>query len=559
MKPRVLRRAGEVVPFARAADRSTAAEPAGPPPLEVQRPRAPLAQPAPAELWVGVHLPELALDALPVGAKAAPRAVLELQDRVQRIVVPDASAARAGVRAGMSLAAALALVSELQTAPREPWRERQLLERLAVRAQRRFTPRVSLEPPDGLLLEVKGSLHLFGGARELLRALAAECSDAGVRAAPALAPTPLAALAAARAGRALLVTERTRLIGQLAALPLAALRWPPEVLERLERMGVRTVGQVLRLPRAGFARRFGAKRLEMLDRLVGRRPDLRERFEVREPFRGRCELTYEIEHQAAVLAALGPLLEELGQFLRERQCGITRLDCRLRHRHAPATRCVLALAAPEADARRLAELLGERLAQLALPEPVRACELRSGPLVPRALPSASLWQPGEHGGAPGAEPPALIERLRARLGADAVYGLELFPEHRPERAFRTAEPRAGLQHSAAGRAAARAQAEGSAPLQRPAGAPPREVPWAAFGRPLWLLARPEPLAESQGLPRYRGPLRLGGEPERIETGWWDGADAARDYYVATDLRGVRLWIFRERAAPHRWFLHGVFG
>jgi protein ImuB len=61
------------------------------------------------------------------------------------------------------------------------------------------------------------------------------------------------------------------------------------------------------------------------------------------------------------------------------------------------------------------------------------------------------------------------------------------------------------------------------------------------------------------LPRRRGPLRLKSEPERIETGWWDGGEIARDYYTAIDPRGVRLWVFRERTAPHGWFLHGVFG
>ena len=76
---------------------------------------------------------------------------------------------------------------------------------------------------------------------------------------------------------------------------------------------------------------------------------------------------------------------------------------------------------------------------------------------------------------------------------------------------------------------------------------------------MWLLPMPRLLSERDGLPRRRGPLRLLGESERIETGWWDGGDIARDYYTATDLHGVRLWIFRERTSPHRWFLHGVFG
>src|SRR5262249_27380907 len=87
---------------------------------------------------------------------------------------------------------------------------------------------------------------------------------------------------------------------------------------------------------------------------------------------------------------------------------------------------------------------------------------------------------------------------------------------------------------------------------QPAAAPPAR-------RPLWLLAQPQPLAAPDGRPRRRGPLRLVSEPERIETGWWDGAEVARDYYTAVDAHGVRLWVFRERSAPHGWFLHGLFG
>jgi protein ImuB len=76
---------------------------------------------------------------------------------------------------------------------------------------------------------------------------------------------------------------------------------------------------------------------------------------------------------------------------------------------------------------------------------------------------------------------------------------------------------------------------------------------------LWLLPVPRRLRQHGGLPRYRGTLHLEGEPERIETGWWDGRDVARDYYNARDVHGRRLWLYRERERPHRWFLHGVYG
>ena len=89
---------------------------------------------------------------------------------------------------------------------------------------------------------------------------------------------------------------------------------------------------------------------------------------------------------------------------------------------------------------------------------------------------------------------------------------------------------------------------------------PRLVaPWGAFRRPLWLLPAPQQLEEIEGVPRRRGTLRFFGDVERIETGWWDGGEIGRDYYTVFDIYGVQLWIFRGRADPHRWFLHGVFG
>lgn len=417
------------------------------------------------------------------------------------------------------------------------------LERLGARAQR-LTPRVSLDPPDGLLLEVKGSLHLFGGVEGLSREMTRECSRLRMSCTLAVAPTPLAASALARAaavGPSLLITDPAQLIGQLSRLPLAVLRWPQDTVERLARVGVRTIGEALRLPRAGFARRFGTSRLASLDRLTGRSRDLKDRFEVRARFRRRRELTYELENHAALIAVLQPLLEELGQFLEARQCGVLTLECRLQHRAVASTRCVLRLAAPLADPMQLAALLAERLSAIVLPAPVRACELRSGPLMRRAPSSEGLWQPGEQGGGAAAQAPELIERLRARLGPEAVQGLRAVEDHRPEAAWQARE---ALRAPSARMDARRCGQGYFASRSR---------------RPLWLLPQPRLLHERDGLPRRRGPLRLLGEAERIESGWWDGAEVARDYYTAVDDRGARLWVFREREPPHRWFLHGVFG
>src|SRR5689334_3324878 len=145
----------------------------------------------PRELWVGVHLPWLEIEALQQrGGSEIPRAIVELQGQTQYIVAACERAQRFGIRRGMGMAAALALVPTLETCSRDLMRERQLLERLATRAHR-FTPRVSLAPPDGLVLEVKGSLHLFGGAEKLRRAIEVDCFEAGVKPIVALAPSPL--------------------------------------------------------------------------------------------------------------------------------------------------------------------------------------------------------------------------------------------------------------------------------------------------------------------------------------------------------------------------------
>jgi protein ImuB len=403
-------------------------------------------------------------------------------------------------------------------------------------AMQAFTPRVSLEPPDGLLLEVRGSLHLFQGVEGTRQGLLAACSALGLPAVLSFAPTPLAALAAARAGKSLTILSHAQLTSKLAALPLSVLRWPLLVVERLQRTGVRTVGAALRLPRAGFARRFGTAQLATLDALTLSTRPVRRLFKPRERFRRRRELSCELSNHEWLLNALLPMLQELEQFLRARQSGVMQLNCHLVHREAPVTRCVLNLAAPAFAATQLAGLLRVQLERLALPEPVRALELRAATLLPRTARAQALWQPGEHGGSVGSEAHELIERLRARLGDGALHGLTVLEGHRPERTWAVSAP---PELDARTRAAA--------------------VAIPAVPRPLWLLPAPQPLPERAGLPQRRGPLTLVSEPERIESGWWDGGDIARDYYVACDAHGVRLWVFRERRAPHGWFLHGIFG
>lgn len=540
------------------------------PPPQQQQPAAALLQPVPlaaepppraaqAELWCALHLPQLCLDAV-LGSEPALRAepgwpvgVLDPKAGLPRLVAVNAAARAQGAQVGMSLAAALAACPQLQARTRDTRQERLRLIALA-EAALAFTPRVSLEPPDELLLELQGSLRLFGGLEALAEQVRRSALQLGLTARLAFAPTPRAALVGARGARGFCVRHEAQLVGQLAPLPIAVLRWPEAACARLQSMGVRTLGELLRLPRAGLAQRFGPGLLRTLDQITGRMREPRRAFVPSVRFRGRCEPHYELSNHAALLRYLEPLLADLEGFLRRRQCTVMALRLRLRHRAPhPPTPFELRLAAPEFEASRFAALLAEHFARLVLPAPVRRIELRSGELLPIAAAdkpgadkahavlsagSGSLWRAGEQGGTAGRETPALLELLRARLGHDAVHGLCLLADPRPEAGWCVAEPALGGERQAKGEAV-------------PAG---RAVePGRHLRRPLWLLRAPQHLG---ALPTG---WRLLDGPERIETGWWDGHEVARDYYLLRDAAGAEFWAFRDRQPPHHWFLHGVFG
>ena len=509
-----------------------------------------LAVPAARELWLAIHLPRYVLESLrsslagasthAAGPEAtAPVAVVDLERGAKIVCDCDAVAAAAGVVPGMALNSALALLPALQVLARDRTRERALLEAVAALALG-FSPRVSIQPPDGVLLEVRGSLKLFGGARRLCALLREQFESRGLGPRIALTPTPLAAAWFARAGQEVALRRSDALPARLASLPLAVTRWPERALQLLATMGVRTLGECLRLPRDGLARRFEPHLRLELDRALGLAADPRAAFVARERFVARRDLEPESADTVRLQLAIEPLLADLCAFLRARGAGIDSLELVLRYREAPATRLRLGFAEPVAAEARIAALLRERLARLALPAPVRSVRLRGGRLLEARAEAGDLFAHDRR----AAVVPQLVERLRARLGADAVHGLRVVPEHRPER--NGAVPENGDL----------ALFPEALPRRR-APAPKKEA-GPHFSRPVWLLAEPQPL-EGGEQPRCEGVLQMEEGPERIESGWWDGHDVRRDYYVARTPAGVRLWIFRERRAPGRWFLHGVFG
>ncbi len=448
-----------------------------------------------------------------------------------------------------------------------------------------FTPAVSLARPDAVLAEIGGSLRLFGGLPKLTTRLAEGAQDLGYAARLALAPTPLAALLFARADRAVTVTNAASLARALSPLPLAFLDADPAIVATLAAAGVTTFGQACALPRDGLARRAGAAFVAALDRARGLDADPRPSFVPPPRYTGALALPAPVASAEALAFAVNRLVHELAGWLLGRGLGVIELSLALAHERyvgvktgVAATTVRFALAAPAREPEHLIGVLRERLARIALPAAVETITLASEATAPLAGRNLGLLPDDV-----AAATVPLLDRLRARLGEHAVALLAPHAEHRPEDAWReSAElPRAHTGVLDAGRArptrthaATRASVDGSASSSGASGSTdarsspgvsaenPREPCSASLPdvpRPLWLLAEPEPLGDHL----ERAPWVLQDGPERIESGWWDGRDVRRDYFVATTPRGETVWIYRDGRygfgeGDGEWFLHGVF-
>ncbi len=478
--------------------------------------------------WLAIHLPALPLEVYP-GALASPLPLAVASDPSgERVLLCNPVAEGLGVRPGLGAGAALALASDLRLLPRRPEAEREALERLAAWSLG-FTPLVCLARsgarPGALVLDLAASLRLFGGAEAILARVATGVAGLGYGCICCLAPTPGGALTLAAQGQAGVIADRAALRSALAGLPVAALGLDRRAQADLAAMGVRRVADVLRLPRTGLAQRLGPDWVRQLRRLLGDEPDPWPPFVPPAGYAGTLELPAEVPDATALVFACRRLIEELCGWLLGCQSGVARLAWRLGHADLPDTEFDLGASTPGRDPGVWLGLLRERLGRLILPAPVRSIALTAAEVRPLVPAPHDLFPELTVALTPD---PALLDRLRSRLGEAAVRGLQALPDHRPERAWRWCPP-----------------GEPGPGRGRP-------------DRPLWLLPEPRALEVRDRHPWYGGPLDLGAECERIEAGWWDGGAVARDYFVATSDSGERLWVYRECYGERGWFLHGLF-
>ncbi|HSH07147.1 MAG TPA: DNA polymerase Y family protein [Burkholderiales bacterium] len=475
-------------------------------------------------LWIALRLPHLALETLSRARhNAGGTAWAIVEDR--RVFACDAQAAAQGVRSGMGLAAAWALSPRLQVHERNPAAERAALEGIAVWLCR-FTPAVSLEPPQGVLAEVQGSLRRFGGLPALAAQIRSGIAALGFSARLSAAPSARGAWLLTFGATDALLETFVDLQGALVQLPVETVCATDEGRALLKRIGTRAVGELLELPRTSVARRLGPEPFEHLDRALGVVPEARRFFVPPERFAAVLELPAEVEQAEGLLFAAHRLLLQLEGLLSARQSGIRRFCVVLEHRRRSPERIEVGLASPGCEAERFVELLRERLSGHALAAPVAAIRVEADGFVLLSGRNQSLF--GETRGE-AENWQRLVERLQARLGENAVTGLGLNPDYRPERAWRPCSPDEADQG---------VQTIRSGP------------------RPLWLVEPPQALSERNGVPQQDGSLEMLAGPERIESGWWDGAEVRRDYFIARATDATLLWIYRTPGGG--WYLHGLF-
>ncbi len=498
---------------------------------------APRLSPRRAQAWIGLHFADLALAAA-LGAMnveervqrlSVPWAIMEA-DRFKRVIACNALAWQRGIRPGHRMNAAIALCAELLLVPRDNAAEVAFLKCIASECLR-YTATVSVQAPNELLLEVRGSFRLFGGPQALLERIEADLRrhEAGLKV--ALAPTARSAQWLARDAKSPRLCLPRALPSALSSLPLSSLHWPLALELQLVRFGVTTVGDLLRLSRKDLGRRIGGAAVAELQQALGRAPWLHPRWSTEPTYHDRLVLDFDVETTELLEKLLSRPLARLRRTLVTGALAIDTLALTLKHRECD-TQVMVRLQAPTADTKHLASLLHEHLDRLVLPAPVREV-LLTVPRLRLARPQTRALgiDPTDRTEA-SADPEAaqrLLEQLQSRFGVARVRALALNAHHLPERA-QHASPPTGVE-------------------------PPRVRPPPLAARPLWLLATPRPIDAE-----YRhGAFLLESSPETIEVEAWEGPAVRRAYYRARTRQGHRWWVFRDLTPPYPWYLHGLYG
>jgi protein ImuB len=455
---------------------------------------------------------------LPVELRPRELEKLAVTDRIRarRVVIAANEAARAiGIHPGMEATRALLKEPELRLVERSKSDERRALHALADWALQ-FSSTVHVEPTRWLVwLEIGASLRYFEGLTPLQARIAQGIVALDYSATLGIAATLEAAALFSHDPHARPVIHRDDIASQASPLNPGLLFLSDKTLEQLAATGLTTVGAVLGVPTDALARRFGPETTGYLQRLLGKQPDLRRPHRASETYRRSYEFADPIHSVEGLLFPLRRIMREFEGYLRGRDCAIQRVDLILRHRDSPESSFSLHTSAPMRDASRLFALLREKLERTPWESPATAVIVKAAEFQTPEVLQGDFFDDSQRQRASWS---ALLDKLRARLGEQAVRQLGLKDDHRPEQAWCI-------------------QNDGN----------DSDVQTPHPDRPLWLL---DPIPISR-------PANLLGRPERIEAGWWSGTDTRRDYYLAISPEGGRWWLYKD-VDRDQWYLHGLW-
>ena len=469
--------------------------------------------------------------------------VLSSPDHGRMVITASNFLAEAqGVFPAMVLADARAIIPSLHFLDDQPGISHSLLTKLAERFIV-YTPWVSVDLPDGLILDATGCTHLWGGEREYLTHISMRLKRLGYCVRIGMADTIGASWAIARFGEMAAISEPGEQSTALLTMPPASLRLQPDITERLQKLGLRQIRNFINMPRSALRRRFGEDLIHKLDQALGYEIEIREPVQPIEPYLERLSCLEPIVTATGIQIALERLLSMLCSRLQKEEKGIrsSRFKCYRMDGHLQTLEIgTIRATHNESHIFKLFE------PKLTLIEPDLGIELFTleAPKTEELSPSQEkLWE-----GSCGLEDSGLselLDRLSNKIGIESIHRFLPDEHHWPERSYRKALT---LQEKLT-------------------------TVWKTDKpRPTQLLTKPEPIEVTAPIPdyppmtfRYKNKLHTiknADGPERIESEWWLEEGPLRDYYSVEDQDGQRYWLFRSghfsEERTHKWFIHGFF-
>jgi len=448
-----------------------------------------------------------------------------------------------GVFPGMVVADARAQLPQLLIRDEPEAMAARVLKSLAVYCIR-YTPVVAVDQDEGLLFDISGCTHLWGGESSYLTAISTRFKELSYHIRVGIADTVGLAWALSRFGSGNEIVGAAESRSRMGLLPPAALRIDPESVDRLNRLGLKSIRQFWSFPREALRRRFGQAILDRLDQAEGRKPEWLEPVLSPPEYEERLPCLEPIRTRNGIEIAMDRLLQTLCERLQGEGKGLRQLLFSGFGIDGEYSSIRVGTLRPSASPIHLRKMLGEQLEKF---EPGAGIELFSmvpSQLEPLHTGQHKLWS--DSASLAGQELSEMMDRIAGRLGPNRIRRFRQAEHHWPENAI---EEIPVLENEEA-------------------------INWRrGLMRPLHLFKTPEPVQVTAPIPDYppmlfhfRGRLhriRKADGPERIETEWWLQEGEHRDYYAVEDEEGKRYWLFRtghyDPEKNNQWFLHGLFG